>query len=74
MYSRKDEIGGTYYDEDGAAFRQTVAGARQQFAMMHNAARLAESNCDGCYWLNRRYQKCSCCRRNQNMKDNYKEG
>lgn len=28
--------------------------------------------CDGCYWrMIKRHQKCSCCRRNQNMKDNY---
>lgn len=29
--------------------------------------------CDGCKWNGKRYQKCSCCRRNRNMKDNYKE-
>ena len=29
--------------------------------------------CVGCLWCEQsRYQKCSCCRRNQNMKDNYK--
>lgn len=28
--------------------------------------------CDGCQWkAERRYQKCSCCCRNANMKDNY---
>jgi len=28
--------------------------------------------CGGCYWREiKRHQKCSCCRRNQNMKDNY---
>lgn len=31
------------------------------------------SECDGCKWNGKRYQKCSCCRRNRNMKDNYKE-
>ena len=28
-------------------------------------------NCDGCHWKGRRHQKCSCCRRNRHMKDNY---
>lgn len=32
------------------------------------------NTCDGCKWNGKRYQKCSCCRRNRNMKDNYKEG
>lgn len=28
--------------------------------------------CDGCAWKElKRHQKCSTCRRNQNMKDNY---
>lgn len=28
--------------------------------------------CSDCYWrMIKRHQKCSCCRRNQNMKDNY---
>lgn len=30
-------------------------------------------DCTGCVWLNTRHQKCSCCRRNQCIKDNYKE-
>lgn len=30
-------------------------------------------DCTGCVWLNTRRQKCSCCRRNQYIKDNYKE-
>lgn len=30
-------------------------------------------NCDGCYWKEiGRQQKCSCCRRNRDMKDCYK--
>ena len=30
-------------------------------------------HCGGCYWRSiGRHQKCSCCRRNQSMKDNYK--
>lgn len=27
--------------------------------------------CVGCAWLGKRHQKCSCCRRNANMKDNF---
>ena len=30
-------------------------------------------DCIGCVWLNTRHQKCSCCRRNRHLKDNYKE-
>lgn len=33
----------------------------------------ADLDCTGCVWLNTRHQKCSCCRRNQYIKDNYKE-
>lgn len=33
-----------------------------------------EATCEGCMWANRkRPQKCSCCRRNQDMKDCYEE-
>jgi hypothetical protein len=28
-------------------------------------------SCDNCKWLGKRHQKCSCCRRNNGMKDNY---
>lgn len=30
-------------------------------------------SCDNCKWLGKRHQKCSCCRRNHGMKDNYEE-
>lgn len=33
----------------------------------------ADLDCTGCVWLNTRHQKCSCCRRNQYIKDNYRE-
>ena len=29
--------------------------------------------CNGCRWWQTRYQKCSCCRRNRGLKDNYEE-
>lgn len=28
-------------------------------------------DCDGCRWRGVRHQKCSCCKRNLDMKDNY---
>ena len=31
-----------------------------------------ETYCTGCVWKGTRHQKCSCCRRNLYMKDNYK--
>lgn len=36
-------------------------------------AQTIDTDCTGCVWLNVRHQKCSCCRRNQHLKDNYKE-
>lgn len=30
--------------------------------------------CDGCRWKGKRHQRCSCCRRNQYLKDGYEEG
>lgn len=30
-------------------------------------------DCNGCKWKFVRHQKCSCCRRNRNMKDNFEE-
>lgn len=30
-----------------------------------------DGNCSGCRWWGVRPQRCSCCRRNPNMKDNY---
>lgn len=30
-------------------------------------------SCDNCKWLGKRHQKCSCCRRNHGIKDNYEE-
>lgn len=33
----------------------------------------APMSCEGCKWLGKRHQKCSCCRRNNGMKDNYEE-
>lgn len=31
----------------------------------------APMSCEGCKWDGERHQKCSCCRRNLNMKDNW---
>jgi len=30
-------------------------------------------NCNGCKWKGKRHQKCTCCVRNQSIKDNYSE-
>ena len=32
------------------------------------------TSCAGCKWEGKRYQKCTCCIRNREMKDNYKGG
>jgi len=32
----------------------------------------SKDGCENCYWKAiKRHQKCSCCRRNANLKDNY---
>ena len=44
--------------------------------MAQNALREQEERskgCDGCRWKDR-HQKCSCCRRNRDMKDCYESG
>lgn len=78
MYSRKDEVGGVELDEAGAAYRQTVTEGLHRKIQNHSLVQLlrrsrGELTCDGCKWNGKRHQKCSCCRRNRNMKDNYKE-
>lgn len=30
-------------------------------------------DCEDCVWLNTRHKKCSCCRRNRHLTDNYEE-
>jgi hypothetical protein len=45
------------------------------FAQTYEPADTVEvDNCDGCYWKEkvRRPSRCSCCRRNRDMKDNYR--
>lgn len=32
---------------------------------------LRKMSCHGCKWKGKRHQKCTCCIRNGNMKDNY---
>ena len=70
----KDMTVASDYDETGCAYRKTAEEARrQQFEAQLAMARSGGNTCDGCKWNGKRYQKCSCCRRNRNMKDNYKE-
>ena len=33
---------------------------------------LKKMRCSDCKWKGKRYQRCSCCIRNRNMKDNYR--
>lgn len=35
------------------------------------ARALEQTSCVGCKWDGKRHQKCSCCRRNHGIKDNY---
>lgn len=32
---------------------------------------IEKQNCAGCVWKSKRHQKCSCCKRNYDLKDNY---
>lgn len=36
------------------------------------AERAVRLSCDGCIWRGKRASRCSCCRRNINMKDEYR--
>lgn len=54
-------------DAHGATYHLTKTGLEWL------GRQLQISECDGCKWNGKRHQKCSCCRRNRNMKDNYKE-
>lgn len=50
--------------------------AHRQFIQQAPAVDAVEvGNCNGCYWKEiGRQQKCSCCRRNRDMKDCYRRG
>ena len=46
-------------------------GVVDEAVAMAISALLEQPTCDGCRWWGVRPQKCSCCRRNLHMKDNY---
>lgn len=49
------------------AIKMAIAALREQGATDTNVG----NKCTGCRWKGVRPQKCSCCRRNAYMKDNY---
>lgn len=67
--------------EAGAYSKGRNAGLDVARSALHNreitpAADVVEVGaCEGCYWKGLgRFQKCTYCRRNRNMKDHYMEG
>jgi hypothetical protein len=65
---------GVIVDEDGTRFVPVVEEVLHELIEKACAVDAVEvGNCDGCYWktIGRR-QKCSCCRRNRDMKDCYR--
>jgi hypothetical protein len=50
---------------------QALSDARAFWREGYNAAEKHKPDCTGCRWRGVRPQRCSCCRRNIHMKDNY---
>lgn len=48
-----------------------MAGEFPRYGCAIDAAQIGD--CDGCKWKQKRHQKCSCCRRNRHLKDNFEE-
>ena len=62
------------YDEEQNKFINTGLRIAVKDVKRQPAVDAVEvGNCDGCYWKQiGRQQKCSCCRRNRDMKDCYR--
>lgn len=72
-YENLQNCTGTMYPEEGYSFC-TVSGKPPEDTdgerLVDIGGERTGINCDKCRWRNR-HQKCSCCRRNPNLKDCY---
>lgn len=69
MYPKE---GYTFCGEDGTDPRtdeETMAHGAEPYIDIGGEG--ANLTCDTCKWHNKRHQKCSCCRENENLKSNY---
>lgn len=66
----KSDRDGTLYEASAYAQRELPAWLR--WAYEEEEEKVQKAFCDKCRWRTR-YQKCTCCRRNRNMRDNYEE-
>ena len=66
---------GFYVDGEDSEFRvdNVVLWVElpENFHALFSSAETSGVGCCGCKWDGKRHQKCSCCRRNHGMKDNY---
>ena len=53
---------------------EAVQGLIDKTVTLEPEKQKPKETCDGCAWKGVRHQKCACCRRNHNMKDNFKPG
>ena len=70
------EILGELWDNANEAQREALHIAQHdiEFVDLMPDDVVAVGSCDGCFYSNRkRPQKCSCCRRNKDLKDCYEE-
>lgn len=66
----KSAIDGTLYE--ASAYEQREIPVWLRWAYEEEEEKVQKAFCDKCRWRTR-YQKCTCCRRNRNMRDNYEE-
>lgn len=67
---RKSDLNGTLYEADLYVQRELPSYLRWDY--QEEEEKVQRAFCDKCRWRNR-HQKCSCCRRNRKMRDNYEE-
>lgn len=71
----EEEIPGFYHHGEDCEFLagEVIAWVElpADFSAQLDDIRLMGVGCAGCKWDGKRHQKCSCCRRNMNMKDNW---
>lgn len=68
----KSDIDGKLYEADADAYTLRELPALLRWDYEEEEEKVQKSFCDKCRWRSR-YQKCSCCRRNRKMRDNYEE-
>ena len=68
----KSDIDGKLYEADADAYTLRELPALLRWDYEEEEEKVQKAFCDKCRWRTR-YQKCSCCRRNRKMRDNYEE-